>query len=49
MTHLAMIEGVVRALFFAQGRFNKKHYTYKNLKQGNNRISIISLFPGSCS
>ncbi len=38
MTHLAMIEGVVRALLFAKGRFNKKHYPYKNLKQGNNPI-----------
>ena len=38
MTHLAMIEGVVRALLVAKGRFNKKHYPYKNLKQGNNPI-----------
>jgi len=42
MTHLAMIEGVMKALLFAKGRFNKKHYPY-NLKQGNNRI--YQLFP----
>ncbi len=28
MAHLAMIEGVVRALLFAKGQFNKKYYPY---------------------
>lgn len=31
MTHLAITEGVVRALLFAKDRFNKRHYPYKKV------------------